>query len=183
MGMRRVSTRGIHPAEHPWYRCLSNTKTEKGKETSHSHSSHHHDYPYLASIPIIVPWNSIWFNPVALSRQACWNVHCLQSTVASTGGRLALGHRLQSPATGLHALAVDARGALVAARALLAGIVDVDDVEGVDVTGDVSVRKSKYSFSKKKKSPEEESMFDSWGTKTKKGRTGGRRTLAASNRC
>lgn len=62
----------------------------------------------------------------------------LHSTVATRSG-LALRNRLQSPTTGLHALAVNARCALVAAGALLAGIVDVDDVEGVDVAGDVSV--------------------------------------------
>lgn len=38
----------------------------------------------------------------------------------------------------LHTLAVDARGALVGARLLLAAVVDVDDVEGVDVAGDVA---------------------------------------------
>lgn len=39
----------------------------------------------------------------------------------------------------LDALAVDARGAVIDAAALLAGVVDVDDVEGVDVAGDVAV--------------------------------------------
>lgn len=36
-------------------------------------------------------------------------------------------------ATRLHALAVDARGALVGATLLLATVVDINDVEGVDV--------------------------------------------------
>lgn len=38
----------------------------------------------------------------------------------------------------LHALAVDARGALVGATLLLTAVVDVNDVKGVDVAGDVS---------------------------------------------
>lgn len=48
----------------------------------------------------------------------------LQSAVAT---RLALGrtNRLQSPTTSLHALAVNARGALVAAISFLARMVDV----------------------------------------------------------
>lgn len=58
-----------------------------------------------------------------------------------TGG-LALRDGLQPPAARLHALAVDPRGALVpAGGAVLAGVVDVDDVEGVDVAGDIPMKK------------------------------------------
>lgn len=43
-----------------------------------------------------------------------------------------------APAASLHALAVDTRGTL-GARAVLAGVVDVEDVKGVNVAGDVAV--------------------------------------------
>lgn len=41
-------------------------------------------------------------------------------------------------ATRLHTLAVDAWGALVGAPLLLTAVVDVDDVKGVDVAGDIA---------------------------------------------
>lgn len=63
----------------------------------------------------------------------------LQSAVTLSSGLAWWGSRLQSPTTRLHTLAVDARGTFVASRALLARVVDVDYVEGVDMTGDVSV--------------------------------------------
>lgn len=66
---------------------------------------------------------------------------CLHSAIATSG--LALRNRFQPPAAGLHALAVDAWGALVAAGAFLARVVDVDDIEGVNMTGYVSVGEEK----------------------------------------
>lgn len=48
-------------------------------------------------------------------------------------------HGLHLPSTRLHTLAVDAWGSL-AGGTLLAGVVDVDDVEGVNVAGDVPKR-------------------------------------------
>lgn len=57
------------------------------------------------------------------------------------GAILALGRglrRRQLVATRLHTLAVDTRGALVRAGLLLTAVVDVDDVEGVDVAGNVA---------------------------------------------
>lgn len=51
--------------------------------------------------------------------------------------RRALSRR-QSVTTCLHALAVDARGALVRATLLLTAVVDVNDVKGVNVAWDVS---------------------------------------------
>lgn len=58
----------------------------------------------------------------------------LQSAITLSSGLARWGSRLQSPTTRLHALAVDARGTFVASRALLAGVVDVDYVEGVEMT-------------------------------------------------
>lgn len=57
------------------------------------------------------------------------------------GAILALGRTLsrrQLVTTRLHALAVDARGALVRATLLLTAVVDVNDVKGVNVAWDVS---------------------------------------------
>lgn len=57
------------------------------------------------------------------------------------GAILALGRTLsrrQLVTARLHALAVDARGALVGATLLLTAVVDVNDVKGVNVAWDVS---------------------------------------------
>lgn len=59
----------------------------------------------------------------------------VDSTVAAWAGR----RRGIALAAGLHALRVNARGASVGGSTFLPAVVDVEDVEGVDVAGDISV--------------------------------------------
>lgn len=59
----------------------------------------------------------------------------LHGAILALGGTLS---RRQLVTARLHALAVDARGALVGATLLLTAVVGVNDVKGVNVAGDVS---------------------------------------------